>query len=242
MLLSRKIRTAREHLSEASRIFVLTGAGLSVASGIPPFRGKGGIWRKKELLRYAFPEALRTYPALVWGFYEQARVLSAGAHPNAGHVAIHALAQTKCVDVFTQNVDGLHAETGTRAREIHGSLLRYRCIDRCKDIVYQPKWSEIATPFQICPHCQAPLRHDVVLFGEAVQHLPAFRSSFQASDLILLIGTSGLVTNTWDLARQARQMGKRVIEINPSLATPATLWTTISLRAPAEKILPELVA
>lgn len=86
------------------------------------------------------------------------------------------------------------------------------------------------------------MRHDVVWFGENVRHVEDLLASLDAADVVLLIGTSGLVTNTWDIARYARRTRKSVIEINPSLITPATPWTTISLREKAEIALPELVA
>lgn len=239
MFFRSKIGEVRAHLAAATRVCVLTGAGLSVASGVPPFRGKGGIWDQDEILQYAFPDLLHAHPAHVWSYYERARILTAGCTPNAGHLAIRELANHTKVDLFTQNVDGLH---GSTARELHGSLHRYRCLASCCENRYGAYERLLPTPFSSCPTCRSAMRHDVVLFGEKVQHVKTFRASLRAADVILLIGTSGLVTSTQKIALAARFTGKYVVEINPARFTPATLWTNVSIRAPAEDVLPELVA
>ncbi len=241
MLFSSNASGAKQALQSCRTPFILTGAGISIASGIPPFRGKGGIWNRPEVQALAFPETLHTHPEETWNAFERARVLAANAAPNAAHHALHRFATSKNAPLFTQNVDGLHAKAGSTCYELHGTLHAYRCLNDCSSARYQSTSLE-AEPFRHCPDCGSPLRHDAVLFGESVRFLENFRATFAEADLVLLVGTSGLVTNTWSLAREARKLRKKVVEVNPAWVTPATLWTTHTLRRGAEDILPIICA
>lgn len=234
-----KLDKARKILASSEHVMVLTGAGLSAASGIPTFRGKGGLWKHRSLMKYAFAETFVTDPEGSHNAHETARQLIDGHEPNAGHYALRELAHSRKVDVFTQNADGYHERAGQKAYEIHGTIHALLC-PTCGERRALPQGAPVES--FACATCGSKTRHDVVWFGESVRHVDELNESLREADTVLLIGTSGLVTNTWDIARFSRGLGKSVIEVNPSLVTPATLWTTVSLRERAEIILPQLVA
>lgn len=171
------------------RVVVFTGAGVSADSGIPTFRGPGGLWRNFRPEELATPEAFRRDPKLVWEWYEWRRGLIRDARPNAAHEAVARLSDAV---VVTQNVDGLHARAGSRdVVELHGNIFRVRCTrERTTHVRDEP------FP-QVPPHCDcgALLRPDVVWFGEALPEDAVARAvgAIHAADLLLVIGTSGVV-------------------------------------------------
>jgi NAD-dependent deacetylase len=240
MILS-KIERARNILQRSRRLCILTGAGLSAPSGIPTFRGVGGLWKQRGLLSYAFPEAFASDPQGCLEVYERARQQMNACDPNNGHRAICALRERHDIDLFTQNVDGLHARVGDDAKEIHGSMHALRCMDPlCHHRIPLAHGTPIETVH--CPQCGSRLRHDVVLFGEPVRHMDEMREALIYADAVLLVGTSGLVTDTRTIAREMREREKPVIEINPAWLTRATWWTTLSIRESAHLALPALAA
>ena len=190
------------------RIVVFTGAGVSAESGIPTFRGTGGLWRNFRAEDLATPQAFARDPALVWEWYEWRRGLVREAKPNAAHEAIAKLDRTV---VVTQNVDALHARAGSRhIIELHGNLFRVRC-------TREHTTRAALDPFeQLPPRCQcgALLRPDVVWFGEMLPE-GALETAAQAignADLLLVIGTSGIVYPAAGLVSLCRGLS---IEINP---------------------------
>jgi NAD-dependent deacetylase len=221
-------------------LFVLTGAGLSAGSGIPTFRGKGGgIWKNHQLLKYAFAETFEKDPEGMCLVHEAARTMVDGLRPNAGHAAIHELSRDREVCLFTQNADGYHQRAGDRAMEIHGTLHALRC-SRCVHRTEAPFGCHIGS--FACPACGGWMRHDVVWFGEPVRHVDELVDALETCDAVLLVGTSGLVTDTKGIAQYARKRRVPVVEVNPALLTPATFWTTVTIREPAETVLPNLVS
>ncbi len=236
-----KMRKARHMLLGAERVFVLTGAGISVASGIPSFRGKDGLYNKPDFFQWAFPESHIQDPVGGWRAFEMARMAVGHAEPNPAHEALAAFARQHRVELFTQNVDGLHASSGESAKEIHGSLHRYRCQKSlCAYLEDAPRETE--SDLRYCPVCGTVLRHDVVLFGESVRFFTELREAVLSCDVVLLIGTSGVVTDTAMLARLAKSHGKKVVEVDPALFTRATCWTSVSVRENAESALPFLLS
>ena len=171
------------------RVVVFTGAGVSADSGIPTFRGAGGLWREFRPEELATPQAFRRDPALVWEWYEWRRDLIRKAQPNAAHNAVARL--TDAV-VVTQNVDALHARAGSRdVIELHGNLFRVRC-------TREGTTRECPEPLSSLPpicECGALLRPDVVWFGEMLPEEAVARTvgAIRAADLLLVIGTSGVV-------------------------------------------------
>jgi NAD-dependent deacetylase len=196
------------HEARPRSTVVLTGAGVSADSGIPTFRGEGGLWRNYRAEDLATPEAFARDPLLVWQWYEWRRSIVRNAQPNAAHLAIARL--PKCL-VVTQNVDGLHQRAGsTDIIELHGNLFRTRC-------VREEIRRDALEPFEdLPPHCEcgALLRPDVVWFGELLPAGAFERAArtVREADLLLVIGTSGVVFPAAGLVSFHEGLS---IEINP---------------------------
>ena len=214
-------------------VVVFTGAGVSAESGIPTFRGEGGLWRKFRAEELATPEAFARDPALVWEWYEWRRGLVLAAVPNAAHRAIAALPDAV---VVTQNVDALHARAGSAdVVELHGSLFRVRCV-REQHVRAAP------VPFGHFPprcECGALLRPDVVWFGEMLPEDALARASavMHGADLVLIIGTSGIVYPAAGLVALCRGM---TVEINPQTSALGSRCT-YAIAATAAAATPPLV-
>ena len=239
--ITRDIPKAREMIRDASRIFVLTGAGISAESGIPTFRGEGGLWQSYRPEELATPMAFRRDPKLVWEWYDWRRSLIANAEPNTGHLALVQLENEKeGFSLATQNVDGLHQRAGSRnVLELHGNIWKLQCTGCGNERI------DYTVPLPELPpqcECGALERPGVVWFGE---QLP--KEVFQAalhdaaeSDLTLVVGTSALVRPAAGLAHEALRAGRPVIEINPD-ETSLTSNATLSLHGPSGELLPQLI-
>jgi NAD-dependent deacetylase len=229
-------------LRHARRIAVLTGAGISAESGIPTFRdAMTGLWARFRPEDLATAEAFRRDPTLVWDWYEWRRGLVAAAEPNAGHLALAALqARVPSCTVITQNVDGLHQQAGTRGViELHGNIRRSRCFADGRIV---SEWPPTGERPPRCPHCGAPLRPDVVWFGESLPAgaLAAADRAARECDVFLCIGTSSVVYPAAALPLAALEAGARVAEINRD-ATPLSGTATWSFRGAAGELLPDLL-
>lgn len=190
------------------RVVVFTGAGVSAESGIPTFRGPGGLWRNFRAEDLATPHAFARDPALVWEWYEWRRGLVRAAQPNAAHRAIARL--TRAV-VVTQNVDALHARAGSPdIIELHGNIFRVQCT---REHTKREAFDAFA---EMPPHCQcgALLRPDVVWFGEPLPADAWERATevISEADLLLVIGTSRVVYPAAGLVDLCSGL---VVEINP---------------------------
>jgi len=229
-------------LEGASRVTVLTGAGISAESGIPTFRGSEGLWNNYTPEELATPDAFAQDPALVWRWYDWRRSLVANARPNAAHTALVALEQRHAVAVITQNVDGLHAQAGSRELiELHGNIWRVRCT-RCATIALNTE-VPLSTVPPVCPRCGGLVRPHIVWFGEAVDPYDHQRSIelIRTADVFLVIGTSGLVHPAAAFARVAKTARVPVVEINPD-ATPNTPLADLVIAERAVPVFSELVA
>jgi len=217
---------------QARSVAVLTGAGVSAESGIPTFRDNNGLWRQFRAEQLATPEAFARDPELIWKWYDWRREVVAAAQPNPGHLALAEMERRiPQFTLITQNVDDLHERAGSRnVLHLHGSIFTQRCL-QCSRESTGPR------PQQC--ECGGKLRPGVVWFGEAlppgVWH--AAEEAVRHSDLLLVIGTSGVVYPAAGLAR----LGKRVVEIN---ATPTALSDQMdeTLEGPSGEILPRLIA
>jgi len=232
------VEAAVRALAQAQFVVALTGAGISAESGIPTFRGPGGLWRSFRPEDLATPEAFARDPELVWEWYAWRQGLVAAAEPNAGHRALVALERATTVTIVTQNVDGLHARAGsTDPIELHGSLWRVRCTECANE-------RTIDTPIEglpTCAECGALERPGVVWFGESLPEEP-FELAIDAvsrAQVLLVVGTSGIVQPAASLVEIGRARGATVIEVNPE-ATPGGR-NRIVLAGPAGEILPALV-
>jgi NAD-dependent deacetylase len=229
----------RKRVRHATRITVLTGAGVSAASGVPTFRGPGGFWRSFRPEQLATPEAFRRDPALVWEWYDWRRGLIAACAPNAAHTVIARWSRSAGFTLVTQNVDGLHERAGTaNVVRYHGSIWMLKCVDECG----APSWEDRRVPIEPlpprCPSCGGLARPGVVWFGEGIPDEAArAAAAATACDLFLSIGTSSVVYPAAALVADARARGAFTVEINPEM-TEAPVDVAIAM--PAELALPLL--
>lgn len=233
--------TLRDHIRTATRLAVLTGAGISAESGVPTFRSPGGLWTKFKPEELASMDAFMRNTELVWEWYEHRRQVVETAKPNAGHLALVEMEKYfDRVDIITQNVDGLHTRAGsTRVHELHGSLRDHRCLDCGKP--YDLKADETGVPK--CPDCGGTIRPGVVWFGEMLPEEPWNKSESAAKqcDIFMTVGTSSLVVPAAYLPYTAASAGAYVIEVNPE-ETEFTRFADLSLRGLAGEELPKLLA
>ena len=235
------LEEARRWLAEAERVAALTGAGISHESGIPVFRGPGGLWRQYRPEELATPEAFARDPRLVWEWYDWRRSVVAAAEPNAGHHALVELERrTPDFTLITQNVDGLHDRAGSRRLlKLHGDLWILRCTVCFAEIV------DRTVPLaEIPPQCACGglLRPGVVWFGEGLPPgvlQEAIRAAERAQ-VFLVVGTSAVVQPAASLPLLARRAGARVIEVNAE-STPLSPLVDASILGPAGALLPQLV-
>ncbi len=241
MQLNDQIIHVQAWLRQASRVVVLTGAGISAESGVPTFRGSGGLWRNFRAEDLATPEAFAKDPELVWEWYGWRRGLVAETVPNPGHFALAELQnRIKDFTLITQNVDGLHDQAGSAAPlKLHGDIWEVRC-PKCG---YRGGNREVPLQ-QIPPQCEcgATLRPDIVWFGEALPTavLDQAWSHSEQADLFLAVGTSALVHPAASLPRVAKQNGARLVEVNLE-QTPLSSFADIQLFGPSGEILPQLL-
>lgn len=231
----------RALLRSARSVAALTGAGISAESGVPTFRGAGGLWRNFRPEELATPQAFARDPKLVWEWYEWRRGLIAKTEPNAGHRALADL-EARCPEftLITQNVDGLHDRAGSRnVLKVHGDIWDTRC-SRCSRV-----WRDTAPLNAIPPLCEcgAIARPGVVWFGEALPRRIWFEAERAASacQVFLMIGTSAVVYPAAGLASLARTSGAKLVEVNID-ETPVSGQADYTLRAPAGEILPQLLS
>ena len=210
----------RSRFAAARRVAVLTGAGISAESGVPTFRGGGGAtiweWRGRPVTELSSAEMLATDPILVWEWFDHRRGLVKDVKPNAGHEALARWElRFTAFSLATQNIDGLHAAAGSRkVIELHGNLHRGRCL-KCAAMRELPP-SPLAVLPPLCS-CGAPLRPDVVLFGEMLPDgaYECAEKAAEGCDLFFVVGTSAVVFPAALLPRAARSAGAFVIEVNP---------------------------
>ena len=226
-------------IREINKIVVVTGAGISQESGIPTFRGKDGLWKNHDVMKLATIDAFYDDPKLVWEWYNERRRNVLEAIPNYGHKAIADLEKYAEVIVLTQNIDGLHQKAGsTKVLELHGSIVKIKCS------VCNFK-SEIKTNFDKIPpkcECENILRPDVVWFGEPLPQDVWQQAITYASqcDLMIITGTSLVVSPANSLPIYAKQNKATLLEINPE-ETELSSEMDIMIRNTSAITLPKLV-
>lgn len=223
------------HFGDFQRILFFTGAGLSAESGIPTYRGKGGLWAEYDYEDYACQRAFTRDPEKVWEFHDKRRAAVARCEPNEGHRIIAAVQHERSgTAVVTQNIDGLHARSGARdVVELHGSLWRVRC-DR--ERVVRDDTTVPMTPRQCT--CGAYWRPDIVWFEDALdpKNLERAQELLLACDLLVSVGTSGVVYPAAELPRVAMRSGATTVEINLE-DTPVSALYQHRLRGTASDML-----
>jgi NAD-dependent deacetylase len=231
----------RSLLSKDTKVVILTGAGISVESGVPTFRGEEGLWKKFRPEELATFDAFMANPQLVWEWYEYRRKIIEEIKPNPGHMAlVDFQSYFDKFDLITQNVDGLHHQAGSKKiTELHGNIKRNKCI-RCGE-----KYEDLKKALPGIPpkcSCGGNIRPDVVWFGEMLPQ-DAIQYAFEVSshcDLFFSIGTSAVVHPAASLPVIAKRNGAYVVEVNLS-PTEISHLVDESLFGKSGEILPFLV-
>lgn len=228
-------------LRQAKSVFVLTGSGISAESGLPTFRGDGGLWRAHRVEELASPEGFARDPVLVWTWYNERKAAHERAQPNAGHYALAQLeGSLRDFTLATQNVDSLHQRAGSRnVLELHGSLREARCT-RCH--ARRPFDATGLPPDEIDHSCGGRWRPDIVWFGESLPPAAWHRAQEAAAraDVILVVGTSAVVYPAVALATHYNGRAF-VAEINPE-RTAISDRVDCVLTGTAAGVLPYLAA
>ena len=229
-----------QKLKDSRKIVFVTGAGISQESGIPTFRGKDGYWRKYDPMKLASIDAFYDDPKLVWEWYEDRRKNILDVKPNEGHFAISQMEEFKDIVVLTQNIDGLHQRSGsTNVLELHGSIIRIKCTV-CDFI------DNITENFESLPpkcKCGSMLRPDVVWFGEPLPQNIWQSAMKEASicDVMIIVGTSLVVSPANTLPVYAKQNGAILIEVNPEKTVLSTDMA-LSIQATSAEVLPKILS
>ena len=217
------IKQAAEDLAAAGNIAALTGAGISTESGIPPFRGKGGLWERFDPMEIAHIDAFMRDPVRVWTILiKEMKAIIDTASPNDGHKGLAKLEEMgKLKTVITQNIDGLQQTAGNSdVIEFHGTFAWQRCMDCSRK--YETRAVDISVIPPRCS-CGGILRPDAVFFGEMIPQDALWRSRQIATDcdVMLVVGTSAVVQPAALMPVIAKESGAKVVEINPE-RTPLT--------------------
>lgn len=233
-------------IARATRVTVLTGAGVSAASGVPTFRGPDGLWRAHRPEQLATPEAFARDPRLVWEWYEWRRQRIARCRPNRAHEVLAGWSRRlQGFTLVTQNVDGLHELAGTgHTVRFHGSIWELRCAVPCTRGRFP--WRDETVPLPrlppACPHCGGDARPAVVWFGEPIdEHVLEVSIAAAACDVFLVVGTSAVVYPAAALVPAAAAHGALTVEVNPE-ATAASSIVDVVLAEAADLVLPQVDA
>jgi NAD-dependent deacetylase len=244
LIIADSINDLAARLRDARRVTVLTGAGISAASGVPTFRGADGLWRTYRATDLATPEAFARDPTLVWDWYGWRREKIAACRPNRAHEVLAAWT-TRRQDwrIVTQNVDDLHLRAGTRDLiRLHGSIWELSCWSACT--ASGSGWRDERVPLSEavprCPHCGGLARPAVVWFGESLNPADVEKADEAAAcDVFITAGTSALVYPAAGFLCLARARGAFTAEINLE-PTPASGDVDLAIHAPAERVLGEI--
>jgi NAD-dependent deacetylase len=231
-------------IREKGNVVAFTGAGISVESGIPAFRGGQGLWEKYDPMEYAQIGSFMRSPDKVWSMLREMGDVILRAEPSPAHKALGALEKGGLLNaVITQNVDGLHQIAGnTNVIEYHGNHRRLVCLS-CSRISAFTEDSIKAMPYPVCERCQEALKPDVVFFGEQIPATASLRASQEAlaCKVLIIIGTSGVVYPAAEIPFEASAHGATVVEINVSPTPFTSAITHHFLEGSASEILPAIV-
>lgn len=239
-----QLADAAEFLTNAHSVACLTGAGVSAESGVATFRdSQTGLWSKFDPAKLASQQGFAKDPARVWSWYMDRLDRMSSVPPNPGHIALAELEHLVPVfNLFTQNVDDLHERGGCRSvHHLHGSISRYRC-NRCRAPYELSPEDRSADSPPVCPHCGGLVRPDVVWFGEMLPGDVLTRAQRAAGecDVMLVVGTSGIVYPAAGLPYIAQEHEAAIVEVNPE-ETEITHIADVVLRGPSGEVLPKLI-
>lgn len=238
-----KIEEAAARLRASSWAVALTGAGISVESGIPDFRSPGGLWSKYDPMEYGDIRSFRINPGKVWRMLADMDRMLCEAKPNPAHEALAVLEREGILKgVITQNVDSLHQRAGSRTVvEFHGHGRSALC-DQCgREVPREALKLENLPPR--CD-CGGPLRPNFVFFGEGIPREAYLQAAFmmERCDLLLVVGTSATVAPASQLPLMAKGRGAFLIEVNPNETELTAAQTDLHIALPAGKALPAIVS
>ena len=237
------IQRAANDILNSQKTIAFTGAGISVESGIPDFRGAQGLWQKYDPEEYAHIQAFYSNPDKVWRMLKDMFELIMTAKPNPAHIGLAQLEQMGYLSsIVTQNVDGLHQAAGSKnVIEFHGSHRTFSCL-KCSQKIDGNSFTMEDLPAR-CPRCSSLLKPDVVFFGEPIPWEAQVNSlkESKACTAVLVIGTSAVVYPAASIPIMAKERGAKVIEINME---PTPLTNEISdylICGTAGEIMPAIV-
>ena len=245
--IGRRIRVGVDRLDEAAEHYrqsrcpvALTGAGISVESGIPDFRSPGGLWSVFRPDEYATVQAFRSDPEKAWRLY---RALGEGLidkAPSPAHKALAELENSGRLEaVITQNIDGLHSRAGSRrVLEVHGEHQNLQCLG-CGFVRPFTSRDLQPGPVPLCLECRMPLKPNIVLFGELVREMAAIEATLRKCDLLLVIGTSAQVYPVASFPYEVIRRGGLVYEFNKE-ETPLTHVADFFFEGKAGQTVPAL--
>lgn len=236
------LQQAAEKIAAAEKVVALTGAGISVDSGIPDFRSADGLWSKYDPMEYGTIDAFLANPVKIWEMMRELSELVGDARPNPGHDGLAALeALGRLSSVITQNVDGLHQAAGnSTVIEFHGNGRRLVCLNCRRKYDRKDMMFDSFPPMCACLNVLKP---DVIFFGEMIpmDALLHAQAEAQNCDVMLVVGTSAQVVPAADLPHVAKAKGATIIEVNPEPTPLTTLIADISIHQSATTALPEMV-
>lgn len=231
-------------LAERGNVVALTGAGVSVESGIPSFRGAHGLWEKYAPMEYATIGAFLRNPEKSWRMLAELLALCGGAAPNAAHSGLAELESLGLLRaVITQNVDRLHQAAGSRqVIEYHGNLEELVCISCWKNYATRERWKGNGIP-PLCD-CGEVLKPNIVMFGEPIPWIAQDRAEEEARScgVLMVIGTSAQVSPACNIPRIAKKAGAAVVEINPEETRLTGTVTDIHISGAASEVVRRLLS
>jgi NAD-dependent deacetylase len=231
-----------EIISARKRAVAITGAGISVESGIPDFRSPGGLWSRYDIFEYATIMAFEKNPAKVWVMLKEMDDLLVKARPNPAHYALAELERRgHLLGIVTQNVDNLHQEAGSKnVVEYHGNAHRFVCL-QCKG-VWPREALDLDNPPLYC-YCGGLIKPDVIFYGEAIPDEAMFKASawVMACDLLLIIGTSMETAPANALPQGAKNQGAIIVENNLTHTRMTPYLTDYFLPGPAGEVWPRVM-
>ncbi|WP_320008806.1 NAD-dependent deacylase [Maridesulfovibrio sp.] len=237
------IKQAAQLIRKARCAIALTGAGMSVASGIPDFRSPGGMWSRHDPEKVASIHGLKSDPGLVWQFLLEADSMLKKAEPNAGHEGLARLEKDGYLHgVITQNIDGLHQRAGSvNVIEFHGNCREYYCMECFSPFPAEEITTDSELPVR-CLQCSGVVRPDLVFFGEQIPS-EAYKAAFELadqSDLVIVAGTSGGVVPASLIPPRIQEAGGLIIEINKA-PSAYTSFSDVFIQGAVEDVLPAIV-